>query len=68
MVLIAYSKMSTRSKRAMARAKTRHGQPYEYRPRITLIQRLSSELNMSYEQVIDRIEREREYLLSRHCT
>lgn len=65
MVLIAYSRMCTCSKRAMARAKTRHGRPYQYRPRITLIQRLSTELGMNYEQVLDRIDREREYLLNR---
>ena len=64
MVLIAYARMSTRSRRAMKRLKGRYGCPYEYRPRITLLQRLSAELNMSIEEVLDQIQKERHYLLS----
>lgn len=66
MVLIAYSRMGTTSKRAMARAKTRHGRPYSYRPRITLVRRLSRELGLSNEAVLDRIYQEREFILSRY--
>ena len=66
MVPIAYARMSTRSRRAMLRKKTRHGRPYEYKPRITLLTRLSAELGMSIEEVLDQIVREREFLLSRY--
>ncbi|MBE9068865.1 hypothetical protein IQ260_19660 [Leptolyngbya cf. ectocarpi LEGE 11479] len=65
MVLIAYARMSTRSRRAMTRATTRYGRPYQYRPRITLVRRLATELNMSLEDVLDQIQKERHYLLSR---
>lgn len=65
MVLIAYARMCTRSRRAMNRGETRRGKPYYYRPRISLINRLSRELGMSREQVLDQIQREREFLLSR---
>ena len=64
MVTIAYFRMSTRSRRAMTRTKTRFGQPYQYRPRITLIRRLQNELNMSHVQVLDQIQKEREYLIA----
>ena len=46
----------------MVKTKTRFGKPYYYRPRITLLQRLSRELNMGIEQVLDQIQRERAYL------
>lgn len=65
MMLIAYARMSTRSRRAMTREKTRYGRQYVYFPRITLVRRLSRELGMSEEAVLDQIIREREYLLSR---
>ena len=65
MVTIAYARMSTRSRRAMVRVTTRYGKPYQYRPRITLVKRLATELNMSLEDVLDQIEKERKYLLSR---
>ncbi|MEM7063810.1 MAG: hypothetical protein AAF572_11680 [Cyanobacteria bacterium P01_B01_bin.77] len=64
MVTIAYARLSTRSRRAMVRTTTKYGQPYHYRPRITLIQRLQKELGMSYEQVLDQIEKERRYLIA----
>lgn len=64
MVLIAYARMGTRSRRAMRRAKTRRGQTYFYRPRITLVNRLAQELGMNREQVLDQIQKEREILLN----
>ena len=66
MVPIAYARLSTRSRRAMLRTTTKFGQPYRYRPRSTLVQRLQTELGMTYEQVLDQIERERQYLIARN--
>lgn len=63
MELIIYPRLSTRSRRAISRNKGRYGRPYQYRPRITLIDRLAEELGWTYEQVIDQIYAEREYLL-----
>lgn len=63
MVPIAYARMSTCSRRAMLRTKTRFGKPYTYQPRIRLLLRLSRELGMDIEQVRDQIQRERQFLL-----
>jgi hypothetical protein len=65
MVLIAYARMKTCSRRAMKRTTTKFGRPYHYRPRNNLVQRLQTELGMTYEQVLDQIERERQYLIAR---
>lgn len=68
MVPIAYARMGTTSRRALVRTKKRLGQPYEYRPRITLLNRLSDELGMSVEQVADQIQRERQWFIERQRT
>lgn len=46
----------------MLKTKTRYGRPHYYQPRMRLLERLSRELNMSIEQVMDQIQRERAYL------
>jgi hypothetical protein len=61
--LVIYPKLSTRSRRAMLRTKSRYGIPKEYRPRGHLVLRLSTELGMTKEQVLDQIQEERKYFL-----
>jgi len=69
MQLIAFNRMSTRSRRAMARRyKNRYVKPtqsriYLYRPRITLLTRLASELGLTISKVTAQIQKERRYLL-----
>lgn len=65
MDLIIYPRLGTTAKRAIVRRKKRYGRDYEYRPRITLVNRLVEELGWSQEQVLDQISAERRYLLSR---
>lgn len=65
MDLLVYPLLSTRSRRAITKRKKRYGRDYEYRPRITLVNRLVEELGLSHEQVLDQISAERRYLLSR---
>ena len=65
MVTIAYARLGTRSRRAMLRRTTKFGKAYEYRPRANLVQRLMQELNLSYSEVLDQIQKERTFLLSR---
>ena len=47
----------------MKKIKGRFGQPYEYRPRFNLVERLSEELGITPAQVLDLIEAEREFLI-----
>jgi len=63
MELKVYSRLSTRSRRAIVKTKGRFGRSYQYSPRGTLLERLSLELGMSREQVYSQIMQEREYLL-----
>ena len=47
-----YTRLSTRSRRALVRQKKRgSGKPYYYSPRGTLLERLSRETGLSMEQV-----------------
>lgn len=55
--------LGTTSKRAMVRAKFRFGRLYTYRPRGTLLDRLSKETGMSKVEVQAQIDRERQYFL-----
>lgn len=63
MNLIIYPMLGTTSQRAMVRAASRFGRPYAYRPRGTLLNRLSKETGLSVEEVNSQIQRERRYLL-----
>lgn len=63
MELKAYYRLSTRSRRAIAKTKGRFGRPYHYSPRGNLLTRLSRELGMSREAVYSLLMREREYIL-----
>ena len=47
----------------MTRAKKKYGHPYFYEPKYILISRLSQQLNMSHEEVRERIKVEREFIL-----
>jgi hypothetical protein len=63
MDLIAYHRLSTCSKRAISRRKTRFGRPYVYVPRGRLLTRLSKELGMSKSAIYNLLMEERDYLL-----
>lgn len=63
MNLLIYPRLGTPSRRAMKKIKGRFGQPYEYRPRFNLVERLSEELGITPAQVLDLIEAEREFLI-----
>lgn len=63
MKLIVYPLLSTRSRRSFSRKKTKWGHPHFYQPRIDLLARLSYELGMTKEGVLDQIAKEREYVL-----
>ncbi|GAB4465534.1 MAG: hypothetical protein OHK0037_20390 [Elainellaceae cyanobacterium] len=58
-----YPKLSTCSRRAMARVKRRNGMPYYYRPRGPLLHRLARETGWPIESVYTRLMQERETLL-----
>ena len=61
--LVLYPRLGTCSRRAIQRKTTRWGRPYQYRPRITLLDRLAYETGWSREDVRDRLMRERAILL-----
>jgi hypothetical protein len=63
MELKAYYRLSTRSRRAIAKTKGSFGNPYHYSPRGNLLMRLSRELGMSREAVYSLLMQEREYIL-----
>ena len=62
MDLPIYNRLNTRSKRAMRRVRKRWGHPYQYNPRNVLIQRLSSELGLTEQEIREQIAKEREFL------
>jgi len=64
MNLTLYQKLSTRSKKALVKKKGCWGKPYIYRPRGTLLLRLSRETGLTIDQVRSQLEREREYLIA----
>jgi hypothetical protein len=66
MNLQAYPRLSTRSRRAIAKTKGSFGRPYHYSPRGTLLTRLSHELGISKEDAYSLLMKEREYLISKH--
>lgn len=61
--LYLYGKLSTRSRRAIARIKRRNGQPYQYRPRGNLLRRLARETGWSVDQVYIRLMQERQTVI-----
>jgi hypothetical protein len=64
MDLTLYPRLSTRSKRALTRKNSYWGKPYTYRPRGTLLLRLSRETGLTIDKVLSQLEREREYLIA----
>jgi hypothetical protein len=65
MDMIIYPLLGTTSRRAMVREKSRFGQPYNYRPRGTLLDRLSTEIGMPKDDVLRQIARERQHLIGK---
>lgn len=68
MKFLVYPELSTNSKRAMRRKKTRWGRPAQYNPHGDLLQRLSQKLGMTIDQVQAQIEAERAELLKNDLT
>jgi hypothetical protein len=60
--IILYSRLSTRSRRALVKTKKQWGHPYHYNPRGNLLERLSRETGMTIEAVYIQLLREREIL------
>lgn len=66
MNLIFYPQLGTRSKRALIRRtrQTHKGpRPHTYRPKGTLLNRLSRETGMTTDQVYAQLQKERAYLI-----
>lgn len=63
MRITIYHLLSTCSKKSFLKTKTRWGHPKQYNPRGDLLERLSRELNISKEEVLERILEERKYML-----
>lgn len=63
MKLVVYPKLSTRSRRAIRRVYWKFGNFYEYKPRGNLIERLAKQLQMSKSDVLDQIQKERQFLI-----
>lgn len=61
--IILYQQMSTCSRRAICRARSRFGMPYTYTPRGTLLKRLAKQNGMTIEQVYNQLQKERQVLL-----
>jgi hypothetical protein len=62
MNLICFPLLGTCSKRAILRKAKPFGLPYNYRPQITLIKRLSLELGLTIEQTLSQLLEEHKYL------
>jgi hypothetical protein len=63
MELILYPRLNLRSKRAILRTKKRWGHPVRYSPRQVLVERLAEELQMTPDQVLSQLQKERDFLL-----
>jgi hypothetical protein len=63
MKLVVFPKLQTQSRRALLKTKGKYGRPHHYQPRIDLLFRLQKELGMSVGDLLDQIDREREYLI-----
>lgn len=46
-----YSRLSTKSKRALLKVSKRYGHPYYYKPRGNLIKRLAAETGKSFDEI-----------------
>jgi hypothetical protein len=59
-----WPQLGTRTRRAISRAKTRFGRPYDYRPRGTLLARLAQDNNITKEEAYRRLMAMRQHILS----
>ena len=66
MKLVIFPLLCTRSRRAIRRTKGKFGHVYSYTPRADLVIRLSTKLGMTREDVLDQIQKEREYIIKLH--
>lgn len=65
---LLYPRLQTHSRRALGKSRRRNGMPYTYRPRGTLLKRLSQETGMSLDQVFSQLIKERAELLREFST
>jgi len=63
MELIIYPRLHPKSQRLFVRTLTGYGKKYEYQPRSDLVRRLSEELLLPREEILEQAERERRYLI-----
>lgn len=63
MILKFYSRLSTRSRRAILRQTKKWGHENIYFPRYQLVKNLMTEFNMTENEVLDQLQKEREFLL-----
>lgn len=61
--IFLYQQISTRSRRAIRRERTRFGTPYTYNPRGNMMSRLAKQNSMTIEQVYQQLQKERRILL-----
>jgi hypothetical protein len=70
MDLILFPLLGTRSRRAIQRRFHRPSQrhratdPYHYSPRMVLLESLANQTGMTLQEIVEQLNREREYLLS----
>lgn len=65
MKLVIFPRLQTQSKRAFTKTRGKYGRPYHYQPRIDLLFRLQKELGLPAGEILDQIDREREFLIKR---
>lgn len=58
-----YSLLRTPTIKRLARRKWRLGKPFQYKPNANLVRRLSQQLNISKDAVLDQLNDLRDYLL-----
>jgi hypothetical protein len=59
-----YSRLSTTSKRAIAKTKKKFGRKYEYSPRVSLVKRLATEFKITDAQMKRELWKIREELIN----
>lgn len=63
MKVIVFPLLYSNSKRAFLRKTKSFGRPYQYFPRMALLKRLRKELGMTNEQILDQVDKEREFYI-----
>jgi hypothetical protein len=58
-----YNLLQGKTQKRLARRKWRLGKPFQYKPNANLVRRLSKQLNISKDAVLDQLDDLRDYLL-----